>query len=67
MIVPMLGASRAGIEDSFLVSCFNNFQNVFASTEWSYSKNNNFAFLTVETIQTYIVEISGDCLSVCRP
>ena len=27
-----LGASRAGIEDSFLVSSLNNFQNVFTST-----------------------------------
>ena len=41
-----VGASRDGIEDSFLVSCLNNFQNVFASTKWICSKNNNFAFLT---------------------
>ena len=27
-----LGPNRAGIEDSFLVSNLNNFQNVFAST-----------------------------------
>ena len=46
-----LEASRAGIEDSFLVSILNNFQNVFTSTAWSCLKNWSFAFLTSETIQ----------------